>query len=271
MQRVDLIFPAPAEQLAADEALLDWCEAGHGAETLVFWEPRDTFVVLGYANRVATEVNVAACEARGVPILRRCSGGGTVVQLPGGLNYSLILRIAENGPMRNITTTNRFIMERNCEAVQAALGSPEPGVFVRGHTDLAVAVPVTSSIPVPPGGSPEGTASKTFGTVPPIFRKVAGNSQRRRKRFLLFHGTFLLNCDLRMIGELLAMPSWQPDYRANRPHAEFVTNLKLPAAAVKAALAQAWNAEGELANPPLVEIEKLAREKYATHAWNHKF
>jgi len=138
MQRLDLMLPAPAAQLAADEALLDWCEAGHGGELLRFWEPRETFVVVGYANKVAAEVNVAACAARGVPIFRRCSGGGAVVQMPGGLNYSLILPISESGPTRNISTANQFIMERNCAAVQAALGLPPPVVSVRGHTDLAV-------------------------------------------------------------------------------------------------------------------------------------
>ena len=75
MKRLDLPPPPPAENLAADEALLDWCEAGHGDETLLFWEPRETFVVVGYANKVATEVNVAACEAKGrpdfPPLLRR--------------------------------------------------------------------------------------------------------------------------------------------------------------------------------------------------------
>src|SRR5579859_427442 len=104
MYCLDLTRPTPVEQLAADEALLDWSEAGHGGELLAFWEPKETFVVVGYANKVATEVNVAACDSRNVPIFRRCSGGGTVVQLPGGLNYSLVLRIAENGPTRNIST-----------------------------------------------------------------------------------------------------------------------------------------------------------------------
>jgi lipoate-protein ligase A len=250
MQRLVLKFSAPAQQLAADEALLNWCEAGGSEELLWFWEPREPFVVVGYANKVAAEVNVAACAARGVPIFRRCSGGGAVVQMPGGLNYSLILRITENGPTRNITVANQFIMERNCGALQAALGSPSPAVSVRGHTDLAVSEPAVA---------------------PVSFLKVAGNSQRRRRHFLLFHGTLLLSCDLGWIGELLPMPSLQPDYRACRPHREFVTNLNLSAAAVQAALARAWNADGDLANPPLAEIEKLAEEKYATYAWNYKF
>ncbi len=288
MQLLEPGFSAPPAQLAADEALLDWCEAGHGGETLVFWEPRETFVVVGYANRVAAEVNVAACTAKNVPIFRRCSGGGAVVQMPGGLNYSLLLRITESGPTRNISAANQFIMERNCRAVQAALGPPPPAVSVRGHTDLAVAVPGPRSAGVPPAGAPGvppggGTGGEAprepaipipnrdrATPVPPMFLKVAGNSQRRRRRFLLFHGTLLLNCDLRMISELLPMPSLQPDYRARRPHGEFVVNLHLPAAAVKAALAQAWKADAELIDPPLGEIEKLAREKYATRQWNYK-
>src|SRR5476651_1134221 len=100
MKQLNLALPSPAENLAADEAVLDWCEAGAGEETLLFWEPRETFVVVGYANKVAAEVNVPACEAKGIPIFRRCSGGGTVVQMAGGLNYSLILRIGETGETR---------------------------------------------------------------------------------------------------------------------------------------------------------------------------
>jgi lipoate-protein ligase A len=247
MQSLDLTLTSPAEQLAADEALLDACEAGHGEETLRFWEPPETFVVVGYANKVATEVNVAACEAKGVPIFRRCSGGGTVVQMRGGLNYSLLLHITETGPTRNITTANQFIMEKNRAALASALAPSSilhlpSSISVRGHTDLCLGE-----------------------------KKIAGNSQRRRKNFLLFHGTLLLNCDLSLISELLLMPSLQPDYRADRPHSDFVTNLNLPAETVKTALANEWNAKTEINHPPRDEIKKLAREKYSAREWNLKF
>ncbi len=247
MKRLDLAPAPPAEQLAADEALLDACEAGDSEETLIFWEPRDTFVVVGYANKIATEVNVAACAAAGIPIFRRCSGGGTVVQMAGGLNYSLILRIEENGDTRNITAANQFIMEKNRAAITQALATtadpvPPAAITVRGHTDLCV------------------------GDI-----KFAGNAQRRRKNFLLFHGTLLLNCDLSLISKLLWMPSQQPDYRGNRPHEKFVTNLNRPVAQVKAAFAKVWGANEELKNPPPAEIARLAREKYSTREWNFKF
>lgn len=237
------LLPSTAENLAADEALLDWCEIGDGVENLRFWEPREIFVVVGYANKIAREVNTLACENSGIPIFRRCSGGGAVVQMPGGLNYSLILRITEDGPLHSITSANSFIMEKNRAALSALVPRLKTGeISVQGHTDLCL------------------------GNL-----KFAGNSQRRRKNHLLFHGTILLDCDLKRISQLLQMPSMEPDYRARRAHEEFVTNLKMPAAEVKAALAKAWNAQPPLPDPPLEAIARLAREKYATPEWNYKF
>src|SRR5271167_3895963 len=98
MKLLDLTLPSPAENLGCDEALLDWREENGGEEILRFWESPETFVVAGYANKIATEVNVAACKAKGIPIFRRCSGGGTVLQGAGCFNYALILRIAEKSP-----------------------------------------------------------------------------------------------------------------------------------------------------------------------------
>ena len=242
MKLLDLTLPSPAENLAGDEVLLDVAETGDGGEILRFWEPRDHFVVVGYANHVATEVNAAVCEARGIPVLRRCSGGGTVLQGPGCLNYTLVLQITADGPLRNIGVANQFIMRQNRAAIATLNSQPSTlHVAVRGHTDLAIGE-----------------------------RKFSGNSQRRRKQHLLFHGTFLLNFDLSLVSELLPMPSKQPEYREQRAHIEFLTNLNVPANAVKTALRQAWKAEEPLKNPPLKQIATLAREKYATREWNFK-
>jgi lipoate---protein ligase len=254
MELLDLTLPSPAENLAGDEVLLDAAEAGDGEEVLRFWEPREHFVVVGYANKVATEVNVAACETRGIPVLRRCSGGGTVVQGPGCLNYTLVLRITADGPLHDIGVANQFIMRQNRAAIESVgrvtpcaphngrQRTARPTIAIRGHTDLAISE-----------------------------RKFSGNSQRRRKHFLLFHGTFLLNFNLALVSELLPLPSKQPDYRESRAHSEFLTNLNVPANDVKAALRQVWQAEEPLENPPLEKIASLARDKYITREWNLKF
>lgn len=248
--RFDHPVSSTAEDLAADEAILDWCESDPGKEILRFWEPGEIFVVVGYANKIAREVNTAACENSGIPIYRRCSGGGTVLQLPGGLNYSLILRITEGGPLRSITSANHFIMEKNRAALSTLLPQLETqnsqfkteAISVQGHTDLCL------------------------GKL-----KFAGNSQRRRKHHLLFHGTLLLDCDLKLIGQFLQMPSLEPAYRGHRAHEEFLTNLRITPAEVKAALAKAWNANASLPNPPLETITQLARDKYSSPEWNYKF
>jgi lipoate-protein ligase A len=121
---------------------------------------------------------------------------------------------------------------------------------VRGHTDLALVTRHSSLI---------------------TYHKFSGNSQRRRKHFLLFHGTFLLDFNLALVSEFLEMPSKQPDYRGDRSHDSFLTNLNLPADKVKAAMQKIWKANSPLTKPPLEKISKLAHEKYSTHEWNWKF
>jgi lipoate-protein ligase A len=237
MKCLDLTLPTPAANLACDEALLDECEENGGEEILRFWEPREYFVVVGYANHVGLEVNLEACKREKIPVLRRCSGGGTVLQGPGCFNYSLILKIDETSPLQSITSTNRFIMERHKEALSSTCGLP---VAVQGFTDLTV------------GGL-----------------KFSGNAQRRKRKALIFHGTFLLDFEIARVETFLPMPSKQPDYRLSRTHGEFLTNVNIPPAMIKVALQQAWNASEPAEARPLGPL--LLEQKYAQAEWNFKF
>ena len=235
---LDRTWLAPAENLACDEALLDWCDEA-GGEVLRFWEAAEHFVVVGYANKAAVEVNLPACAWHRVGVFRRCSGGGTVLQGPGCLNYTLILQIPEHGWLASISGTNQFIMHRHREAMESLLGR---AVIVSGHTDLAL----------------DG-------------RKFSGNAQRRRRRALLFHGTFLHGFDLALLGKFLNFPSQQPDYRQDRAHGEFVMNLPLSPERLKERLRETWQAEEAPSGWPWPAVQQLAAEKYATEAWNLKF
>jgi lipoate-protein ligase A len=239
MKLCELTLPTPEENLACDEALLDLCEAGGGEEFLRLWAPRQYFVALGYANKAETEVNLPFCRNHAIPVLRRCTGGGTVLQGPGVLNYSLILRINDSGPCHSVPATNQFILERHRDVMAGLLCAP---VEWRGQTDLAI------------GGL-----------------KFAGNAQRRRHRFLLFHGSFLLHLDLSLVEQVLPLPSRQPDYRVNRSHADFLINLNIPVSAISAALSKAWDATAPLAPIPFDQITLLAREKYCLDEWNLRF
>ena len=236
MRHCDVTPPTPEENLACDEALLDVCEAGATDEVLRLWQPVRHFVVVGYSNSVETEVNVAFCQRQGIPILRRCTGGGTVLQGPGCLNYSLVLRIEGTNALHSVATTNEFILQRHATALSALLGAP---VERKGQTDLAI----------------RGL-------------KFSGNAQRRKKRCLLFHGSFLVDFDLELLAKALPMPSRQPDYRLGRSHGDFLTNLKVSVQRVKAALRECWNANEALTQAPLPKIQALVREKYGRDEWN---
>jgi hypothetical protein len=71
--------------LALEEAL---ARAGPPSPLLRIWQ-NESCVVIGRAQRAAREVDLAACAASAVPVLRRASGGGTVFQDLGNLNISL--------------------------------------------------------------------------------------------------------------------------------------------------------------------------------------
>jgi len=235
----DSTLSTPQENLALDEALLDAAEDGETGETLRFWEPSDYAVVVGYANRVAAEVNLDYCLKAGIPVLRRCTGGGTVLQGPGVLNYTLILRVDSKGPTHSITSTNHFVMDRQREALAGLL---KREVQVRGHTDLAV-----------------------------DNLKISGNAQRRKRDYLIFHGAFLLDLDLELVERTLLAPTKQPDYRLNRSHTSFLLNLGCAHADLKAALRHALDSFTPLQEVPSQRVASLVRDKYSLDTWNLKF
>jgi lipoate-protein ligase A len=231
-----------SELLAMEEALLDYCEENEHPGFLSFWEPHTYFVVLGYGKRLSAEVYQDECHRLELPILRRASGGGTVIQGPGCLNYTLVLPIDFRQDLESITTTNRFIMEQT----RAALAPLVDGEMkVEGHTDLTM----------------NG-------------RKFSGNAQRRKRRCLLFHGSFLLNFDLELIYRTLLLPQQQPDYRKNRPHSEFITNLALNREEIEEALKRAWNVSKESPLELTAEISNrtkaLVENKYGRDEWNRR-
>jgi lipoate-protein ligase A len=236
---LDIALPTTAHYLACDEVLLELCEAGGGDDWLWFWEPRDFSVVLGYSRSWAREVHAEACRQHGIKILRRSSGGGTVLQGPGCLNYSLLLTITPDSPWQGITQTNHAIMERHRRILEPLVGAE---IEIQGVTDLALAG-----------------------------RKFNGNAQRRQRQHLLFHGCFLLSLDLDLMSEVLPLPEVRPAYRRDRGHGDFVTNLGLPAEKIRAAFREIWHTHPGHFELPENQIHQLVRGKYLDPAWIQKF
>jgi lipoate---protein ligase len=238
MLYLDLTFSTPEANLACDEALLDQCEADPAEGVLRFWESPTYFVVLGHASRMTLEVSVPECRSRDLPILRRCSGGAAVLQGPGCLNYALILPISDRKEWQTIADTNALIMMQHCQALAAATGHP---IHHRGSTDLAIGQ-----------------------------EKFSGNAQRRKRRSILFHGTFLLDFEIERLAGILPLPPQQPAYRRARSHRAFLTNLNQPASTVKDALQSCWQAHRPFRALPRRAVDSLASAKYAKKEWIYR-
>jgi lipoate-protein ligase A len=236
MRLLDLTLPDAAANLALDEALLLAAEESETGEVLRLWEQPSLAVVLGAGSSVAIDVNVAACAADAVPILRRASGGGTVLIGPGCLCFSLVLAYDSAPGLDDIRASNRFVLERVANAL-------EPLVDARyeGTSDLAV----------------NGV-------------KISGNAQQRKRRFFLHHGTLLCGIDVAIFARYLHTPERQPDYRRDRTHSEFVTNLPLTVAEMKRLLVAEWRASARYEPAPLARVHELVVEKYSCDKWNRR-
>ena len=219
---LDLTLPSAAENLALDEALLNEMDEHGGDPVLRFWESDHYFVVLGRASRLRDDVYTEACRQDNIAVLRRASGGGTVLQGPGCLSYALVLRLEWHSALRDIRRTNRFILER----IAQALRRWEPELAFREVSDLAV---------------------NGF--------KISGNAQRRTRRALLFHGTILHGLPIALVSRYLQEPRRQPAYRTGRPHGQFLRTIDAPLQDMKQAIAAAWNVRSTVAGLPMPRLQ----------------
>lgn len=234
MRFLDLTLPTLAENLALDEALLLDAEDGRGGEALRLWEWPQPAVVLGAGCWLAADVDEAACRADDVPILRRASGGGTVLLGRGCLLYSLVLALDRSPALGDITASYRYILGRLRDALDGLL----PGIELAGISDLAAAG-----------------------------RKFSGNAQQRKRAFLLHHGTLLYAFDLRLVPRYLREPARQPDYRGGRDHRAFLRNLPLDRGELTCRLRDTWGAQTPRTTWATDRVRQLVAEKYNNTEW----
>jgi len=234
--RLELTLPDPRANIALDEALLEAAEAGPGpCESLRIWEPAAPLVVVGRSSQVAREVRLDECRRRGVPLIRRSSGGLSVVAGPGCLMWAVVLSYELRPELRMLDVAHRFVLA----TLVAGLGRVAPGIVARGTSDLAI-------------GS----------------RKASGNSVRCKQRHLLYHGTLLYDFPLPLVGELLAEPPRAPEYRAGRSHDDFLVNLPATRDQLVDALIAAWGADEPLPAWPERLVDRLVAEKHGRDTWN---
>ncbi len=179
-----------AENVAMDEAMTKTA-ATEGRYTLRLWWAGAPAVVIGRSEVPEVVANLENCERLGIEVIRRASGGGTVLQMPGVLNYSL----TAPGPSvfdirRTFAVGARYLIE--------VLAQFRLDAHQRGISDVAV------------------------GEL-----KISGNAMAKRWGGLLLHGTLLYDLDIDLLETCLRHPPREPDYRGGRRHRDFITTLRL--------------------------------------------
>jgi len=247
-------FPNLIDNVAADEAVLDWAQDHQTGPIMRLWESSEYGVVLGYGNRRQAEVKSDVLRDQRLPVVRRCSGGGTVVQGPGCFNYCFILPVTFDARINSISGTTSWVMGQ-METLFQALVSDH---LLHPDNPLAVGDPAHIAV--------LGDSDLTVNGI-----KFSGNAQRRRKTHVMFHGTILSHFDLGMVTATLNHPSREPGYRHGRSHQEFITNVGIPFDTWETAMTRFFRATDVIDGPPDHLVTDLVMSRYTTLEWMEKF
>ncbi|UCE45180.1 MAG: lipoate--protein ligase family protein [Methanobacteriota archaeon] len=171
--------PLPtARSAAVDEAVLESHGLGLVPDTLHFYSRAQPTVSLGRFQKVTETVDMRACKARGVAIVRRRSGGGSIYTDSGQLMFAVITSQTTLGNLPH----NSF--ETVCGALASALSRMGVDARYRPVNDIEI------------GG-----------------RKVSGSAQLRRRGSVLHHGTILVDTDLETMDLVLRNQTLIPSER----------------------------------------------------------
>ena len=207
----DISFTDPIKNLLYDDVLLHLADKVEPQEYLRFWMSPVYFAVLGRISKEEEDINFEAMKADGVEVLRRSSGGGTVIQGPGCLNFAVVADKNKNKSLDDLKQSYVIILENIKEALRAC------GVETKVMPISDVALLND--------------------------KKISGNAQKRGRRFILHHGTVLCDFDLSVIKKYLHMPTQMPDYREGREHLAFVDNCGLSVEEVKKSIQSVFTPE----------------------------
>lgn len=154
----------PFFNLAAEEYLVKNIDD----EVFMIWENSDCLVVGKHQNAVA-EINFPFVWKNNIPVIRRISGGGTVFQGTGNINFSVIRNVKEG--------EDKIDFAKHSKPVIQFLKTLGLNATLSGKSSIAV----------------DGL-------------KVSGNAAHLHRNRSLHHGTLLYNADLLLVKKSIDCP-----------------------------------------------------------------
>lgn len=238
MKLLRLTLDSAAANVALDEAMIETAETvDRHPEVLRLWEPSKPIVVLGRSSPIATEVNLPFCQNQNIAVVRRCSGGQSIVTGPGCLMYAVLLDYRKRPELRMLEHAHQFVIGQMKSAIE----------------NLGIAVEM------------QGTSDLIYEG-----RKFSGNALRCKRNWLIYHGTMLCEFDIELVANCLGHPVREPDYRQSRSHREFLTQLPTTTQSLATAIEHQWSASEGLQSWPQDLTEQLVNQKYSNESWTQK-
>lgn len=180
--------PLPgAMNMALDDALLQAVAEGTSPPVLRLYRWQPATLTLGYAQPVDAGVDLDACRAAGVAVVRRPTGGRAVLH-DREVTYALIAPVGP--PFGNTVATSYRVVAGLLRAALCACGLPAELVPGQPRVRQGRAVCFTA---------PAQHELVIAGC------KVAGCAQKRRGRAFLQHGSIPLDLDLELLGRLMPL------------------------------------------------------------------
>ncbi len=232
-----------AMNMALDEAVAEAVRAGESAPTIRFYSWNPSCVSIGYFQSIEEEVNLPECEARGVDVVRRITGGGAVYHdRQGEITYSVIAP-QEMFPAGIIDSYKAIC-----------------GLIIGGLSELGVQAEFKPINDIIAGG-----------------KKISGNAQTRRGGVLQQHGTVLYDLDVATMFTVLKVTKEKISDKLIASVEERVTSLKKVCGASReqcyGAMMNGFTAgkewsQGDFSPKEMERAVQLAKEKYSSREWN---
>lgn len=180
-----------AMNMALDEALLEAVARGESPPVLRFYRWRPATVTIGYAQSVASDLDLDVCRAAGLDVVRRATGGRAVLH-DHEVTYAVIAPLNAHHFGNSVLDCYRVIAEILRETLlQLGLSAQ----LVPGR---------------PKGGSKNPVKAICF-SAPSQYElviegcKVAGSAQKRHGQAFLQHGSLPLEMDVALLKRALRM------------------------------------------------------------------
>jgi len=234
---LDSPYTDPRYNIAAEEFLLM-----KKAEDYAFFYINQPSVIIGKHQNAWGEVNTEFIRAKGIPVIRRISGGGTVYHDPGNLNFSFIL----NGKEGRMVDFRKYASP----VVEFLVGLTLNASFGKRNEIL-------------------------LGDL-----KVSGNAEHVHRKRVLHHGTLLFKADLVALETSIRVDPGKYKDKAVQSIRSRVTNITdhlsgnmdmegFRASLIRHFLDRATGSAGyEFSREDEAAIRELAEDKYSSWDWN---